>query len=180
MRKPPKPLDKQRLEELALAYVARFATSKAKLERYLARKLRERGWDDESEPDINALSEKYEEFGYLDDEQFARSRSNGLLKRGYGPRRVDQALGEAGIAVEMRENLRPNVRQIRQSALKMAQKRRFGPYGGGILERSQREKQLAAMARAGHAFEDAVRVVDAESEREAEEWAAEADDENGI
>ena len=36
-----RPLDKARLEELALAYVARFATSAARLESYLARKLRE-------------------------------------------------------------------------------------------------------------------------------------------
>ena len=36
-----KPLDASRLDELALAYVARFATSRAKLLRYLGRKLRE-------------------------------------------------------------------------------------------------------------------------------------------
>src|SRR5690606_22662366 len=43
-RRAPKPLDAARLDELALTYVARFATSAAKLERYLKRKLRERGW----------------------------------------------------------------------------------------------------------------------------------------
>ena len=37
-----KPLDAARLDELALAYVARFATSRAKLLRYLARKVRDR------------------------------------------------------------------------------------------------------------------------------------------
>lgn len=48
----PKPLDSVRLEELALAYVARFATSAAKLEDYLRRKLRERGWDGEGDPPV--------------------------------------------------------------------------------------------------------------------------------
>ena len=38
------PLDEAGLNELALAYVARYATSRAKLLAYLARKLRERGW----------------------------------------------------------------------------------------------------------------------------------------
>ena len=38
----PRPLDAPRLEELALSYVARFATSAAKLDDYLRRKLRER------------------------------------------------------------------------------------------------------------------------------------------
>lgn len=177
MRKPPRPLDEQRLEELALAYVARFATSRAKLERYLARKLRERGWDDKNQPDINALSVRYEGLGYIDDAAFARARSGSLLRRGYGLRRVDQALGEAGIAADMRENLRPAVREIRQSALKMTQKRRLGPYGEAISDRSQREKQIAAMLRAGHDLDIALFAVDATSREELEQWAAEFDDE---
>ena len=40
-RKPPRPLDAARLNEMALAYVARFATSAGKLSDYLRRKLRE-------------------------------------------------------------------------------------------------------------------------------------------
>ena len=43
-RRRAKPLDRTRLEELAVAYVARFATSAGKLKAYLQRKLRERGW----------------------------------------------------------------------------------------------------------------------------------------
>lgn len=177
MRKPPKPLDRTRLEELALAYVARFATSRAKLERYLVRKLRERGWDEENEADIRGLAERYEELGYLNDSVFARARSGGLLRRGYGPRRVGQALGEAGIARELRENLRPDVREIRHSALIMAQKRRFGPYGVAHPDRAAREKQIAAMLRAGHDHAVAVRLIDAPSVGEAEEWAHEFDGE---
>ena len=44
-RKPRPPLNAAKLEELALGYVGRFATSRAKLLSYLKRKLRERGWD---------------------------------------------------------------------------------------------------------------------------------------
>ncbi len=39
----PSPLTATRLQDLALSYVARFATTRAKLEAYLVRKLRERG-----------------------------------------------------------------------------------------------------------------------------------------
>ena len=88
-----KPLDASRLEELALTYVARFATSAAKLERYLTRKVRERGWEGESEPQFAALVERYIELGYVDDAAFARARAGSLLRRGYGPRRIGQALG---------------------------------------------------------------------------------------
>ena len=55
-----------RLGEMALAYVARFSTSAARLERYLRRKLRERGWDGEGEPQVAALVERYVDLGYVD------------------------------------------------------------------------------------------------------------------
>src|SRR3546814_15823482 len=44
-----KPLDAARRDELALAYVARFATSRAKLARYLSRKIGESDWIDEAD-----------------------------------------------------------------------------------------------------------------------------------
>ena len=83
-RRVPKPLDAARLDELALTYVARFATSAARLERYLKRKLRERGWEGEREPDLAALVGRYVELGYVDDAAYARARSGSLLRRGYG------------------------------------------------------------------------------------------------
>ena len=95
-RRAPRPLDPARLEELALAYVARFATSAAKLQQYLARKLRERGWDGPGPADLGAIAERFVACGYIDDEAYARAKSGGLLRRGYGPRRVAQALGESG------------------------------------------------------------------------------------
>ncbi|WP_245978597.1 RecX family transcriptional regulator, partial [Aurantiacibacter xanthus] len=79
-------------------YVARFATSSGRLEAYLARKLRERGWEEgEPGPDIPALVADFASRGYVDDEAYARTRSEGLLARGYGARRVGEALRQAGI-----------------------------------------------------------------------------------
>lgn len=178
-KRPPKPLDRQRLEELALAYVARFATSAAKLERYLARKLRERGWEGEGDPGLATLIERYVERGYVDDAAFARARTGGLLQRGYGLRRVNQALGEAGIAEEVREDVAPGEAAQRRAALAYARKRRFGPFGAEPPDRERREKQLAAMIRAGHPFDSARALIDAPGEAAAEEWAAEADEEGG-
>jgi regulatory protein len=172
-----KPLDSVRLEELALAYVARFATSAAKFERYLARKLRERGWDGERAPDLAVLVGRYVELGYVDDEAFARAKSGSLLRRGYGPRRVRQALGEAGIAEEVRDEVRPGAAAERRAALALARKRGFGPFGADKPDRARREKQLAAMLRAGHTLDSAREMVDAASEAAAEEWAAGRDDE---
>lgn len=176
-RRPPKPLDSARLEELALAYVARFATSRAKLEAYLARKLRERGWEGEAEPQVSALAERYVELGYVDDAAYARARAGGLLRRGYGARRVDQALGAAGIGEDIREDLRPGEAEARRAALALAKRRRFGPFGSQLPDRALREKQIAAMMRAGHAIGHAVALVDAPDAGAAGEWLAEAEEE---
>jgi regulatory protein len=176
----PRPLDAARLDELALTYVARFATTAAKLERYLRRKLRERGWDGEREPDLAALAGRYVELGYVDDAAYARAKSGSLLRRGYGPRRVRQALGEAGIDEAIREQVRPGEGAERRAALALARKRGFGPFGRttetGPLDRERRSKQIAAMLRAGHPLDSAREMVDAASEAAAERWAAECDD----
>jgi len=179
VRRAPLPLDRARLEELALAYVGRFATSAAKLERYLARKLRERGWDGEAGPDLAALVGRYAELGYVDDAAYARAKGGSLLRRGYGPRRVRQALAEAGIDEETREQTRAGEAAERRAALALARKRRFGPFGEARPDRQQREKQLAAMLRAGHPLDSAREMVDAASESAAEDWAAACDDEEG-
>lgn len=179
-KRAPKPLDRARLQELALAYVARFSTTGAKLERYLKRKLRERGWDDEGEPDVAALAQRYAELGYVDDAAWAKSKSGSLLRRGYGPRRVKEALGAAGVAETIRDSLRPGDAEMRHAALALARKRRFGPFGKEQPDAARREKQIAAMLRAGHMLDSAREMVDAETVAAAEDWAAELDDDREI
>lgn len=176
-RRPPKPLDPPRLEELALAYVARFSTSAAKLQSYLARKLRERGWEGASEPQIAALAERFVAAGYIDDTAYARAKSGGLLRRGYGERRIGQALSAAGIAEEVRAEVRASETARRRAALTLARKRRFGPFGAGVGDRAARQKQIAALLRAGHPMDSARVLVDAADERAAEDWAAAAEEE---
>lgn len=175
----PRPLTAARLDELALSYVARFATSAGKLRDYLRRKLRERGWegreDGAAEPDVGAIVARFVELGYIDDAVFARAKAGGLLRRGYGERRVEQALGAAGIAEEDRS--RASKTEARQAALVMARKRRFGPFGSEPLDRPRREKQLSAMLRAGHPLESARNLVNAASIEAAELWAGESDEE---
>ena len=173
----PKPLDAARLEELALAYVARFATTRAKLEAYLARKLRERGWDSETPPRIAEIAERFERAGYIDDEAYARAKAGSLLRRGYGMRRVGQALGAAGVDEAVREVVAPREAERRAAALTMVRKRRFGPYASApSTDRAQREKQIAAMLRAGHSAQHALVLLDAASVDEAEAWANESEE----
>ncbi|WP_240950262.1 regulatory protein RecX [Novosphingobium sp. ERN07] len=179
-KRAPRPLTRQKLDELALSYVARFATSAGKLSDYLRRKLRERGWEGEGEPDIDAIVTRFTDLGYIDDAVFARGKAQGLLRRGYGARRIDQALGAAGIAEPLREEARGTERERRHAALIMARKRRFGPFGvreeGARLDPAVREKQVAAMLRAGHPLALVREVVNAVSQQALEEWIDEAGD----
>ena len=175
-RRPPQPLNPARLDELALHYVARFATSAAKLETYLKRKLRERGWDGESPAALDVLVERFVQNGYVDDTAFARARSGSLLRRGYGKRRIDSALYAAGIAEEVRDEVRAGESAQRAAALALARKRRLGPYGPPPADRAAREKQIGAMLRAGHPLDSARELVNAASMEAAEEWAAELDE----
>ncbi len=170
-KRAPKPLDSVRLEELALAYVARFATSAGKLEAYLRRKLRERGWGEEGEAPVEPLVGRFVAAGYVDDRGYALAKAGGLLRRGYGGRRIDQALGAAGIAEDLREEARGTVAAQRRAALALARKRGFGPFGAAAGDRAAREKQVAAMLRAGHPLDSARRIVDADSIAALEEWA---------
>lgn len=167
-----RPLDGAALEQLALAYVARFAVSSAKLQGYLLRKLRERGWAGEGEPPVEHLVERCVGAGYVDDAAYARGKDAVLLARGYGRRRIDQALMAAGIGEDLRHALRGRQSAERRAALAMARKRRFGPFGASEPDRAQKERQLAAMLRAGHPLDSAREMVNAASVAAAEQWAA--------
>lgn len=176
-KRPPQPITAARLEELALAYVARFATSGARLEDYLRRKLRERGWEGEGEPEPASIARRFAELGYIDDEAYARAKSGSLLRRGYGAGRVRQALGAAGIAEDIQAEVAAGEGERRRAALALAKKRGFGPFARGEpVDRAGREKQLAAMLRAGHALDFAREMVNATVIEAAEEWAAECDE----
>jgi regulatory protein len=175
-KRPPKPLDSAKLEELALGYVARFATSAAKLDGFMRRKLRERGWAGEGEPPIAALVAKCVTHGYVDDTAFARARTGSLLRRGYGKQRITQTLSAAGIAAEVRSEVAPDRAAQRQAAFALARKRHFGPFGAEPPDRARREKQIAAMLRAGHPLDSARDLVNAASIQVAEDWAGEGDE----
>lgn len=167
----PKPLDPARLEELALAYVARFATTQAKLRGYLQRKLREHGWEGEEPPPVDALVARHAERGHVDDAAWARMKAGSLLRRGYGARRVSEALGQAGVEDALRDEVRPDLTEQRRAALVLARRRKFGPFAiQPASDPRARDRQLAAMLRAGHSLDIARRIVESEDADALERW----------
>ena len=152
-RRDPVPLDSAKLDELALTYVGRFATSRAKLGAYLSRKIRERGWAGDRPPEPGRIVERLAGLGYVDDAQYALSKARALTGRGYGPRRVSQSLYAAGIAEEDGEAARALAgEESVEAALRYARRRRIGPFAAEVPDPAARERALAAMVRAGHSF----------------------------
>jgi regulatory protein len=161
-KKPRPPLDGEGLERLALFYAGRYATTRAKLRAYLGRKLAERGWAGDGEPPIEGLAERLAALGYVDDRAFAASRAGALMRRGYGERRVRQALRAAGVEAEDAEaaNLETE-EQAWGAALRFARRRRIGPWSDGRPDREGRRKAAAALLRAGHPIDIVRRLLDA-------------------
>jgi regulatory protein len=187
-RKLPRPLDARQIDELALAYVARFATSAGRLSDYLKRKIRERGWDGESAPDVAppdvaAVVARMVDLHYIDDAGFAQARGAGLMRRGYGTRRIAETLSRDGIEAPLIATAAGSEMDRRRAALAFAQRRRLGPFGRGSasgdncrLDPATRARQVAAMMRAGHPLGYARAMVEAVSQVAAQQWVDEADD----
>jgi regulatory protein len=145
------PLEPESLRRLALRYVERYATTEARLARYLERKVRERGWAGDAEPSIGPLVAQMAGLGYVNDRQFAEMRAAALVRRGYGRRRIDADLRFAGIGDDDLAAAAPSDDdEAREAALVFARRKRIGPFGKDALDPIARRRAFAAMVRAGH------------------------------
>jgi regulatory protein len=166
----PRPINAAQLQELAVGYAARYATTAAKLRRYLQRKLGERQWTPAEPADIDMLVARIVTLGYVDDRVYAASKQRDLTARGFGAGRVKGALNAAGVSRDdIAAALAPDddtPADPYAPAIAFARRRRFGPFAreGTPTDPARRARELAAMARAGHDFTVAKRVLSAVDE----------------
>jgi regulatory protein len=174
----PRPIDAAQLQEMALGYAARYATTAAKLRRYLQRKLGERIWTPADPPDIDGLVSRLIGLGYVNDRAYAASKQRDLTARGFGAGRVRGALAAAGVGRDdVAAVLAPEdgtTADPYAPAIAFARRRRFGPFArdGASHDPARRNRELAAMARAGHDFAIAKRVLSAADTMAAEGLSA--------
>lgn len=158
-RSRPSPLDRAGLESLALRYVERFATTRARLTDYLARKIRERGWEGVV-VDPAAIAERMAELGYIDDRAWGEAKAAAMARRGLGARRVAGALHHAGVVGDDADAIAPDIAARSVAAvIAFARRRRMGPFADVEPDRALREKHIAALLRAGHAPDLARRIA---------------------
>lgn len=173
------PLDDAALRALAIRYVARYATSSGKLEAYLKRKVRERGWSGDSPPALSALVTQCVDRGYVDDAVFARNRADGLARKGMGQSRIGLSLRAAGVpdsvARSALNDLSGDPLKTLLRAILFARRKRIGPYGTGGADPKVRERWMGQMIRAGHDGETTRTLLALDSEA-AEVLAQQAQD----
>ncbi len=153
------------LHEAALGYLARGSASAATLGRVLerrvsnwARRSARAGGDPEAiatdvetcRSSIASIVARFCEVGLLNDEAYAKSRARSLGRAGRSRRAILANLTAKGVAATTAREALPD--DELGAALVFARKRRIGPFAREPIDprdRAARQKELAAMARAG-------------------------------
>lgn len=164
----------QYLENAALHYLERFASSTANLRSVLMRKVKRSAQAHGTDPEegagwVDDLLARYVRSGLLNDETYARMRTESLHRRGASTRAIAQKLAAKGIDRDeadkaldsLREDVGPEVDLT--AALALAKRRRLGVYRLPDARAAHRDKDMAALGRAGFGYDIARRVVDAET-----------------
>ena len=167
--------DKARLRRAALAYLARYAAPSAHVRRILQRRLERaaaRGAEIRAgDEDIDAVVADLVSMGLLDDRAWAEAQARTLRRRGASARAVAVRLSSRGAPREEIERLiagEGDGAEL-QAARALARRRRLGPWRGPAERAARRDRDMAAMARAGFGLSLARQVIDADAPPEAGE-----------
>jgi regulatory protein len=180
MAKVPSKITPSYLENAALHYLERFASSSANLKRVLLRKIDRSvahwgGARDDHLAHLDTVLVKLARLGYLNDAAYAEAKVRALHRQGKGSRTIRATLAAKGVAADQSaaalDALAEDVPEPDfAAAVRLAKKRRLGPFRREGRE-ELRNKDLAALARAGFDFDTCRRVIEAESPEALEEEA---------
>jgi regulatory protein len=163
--KPAKPYGAAELDEAALRYLNRFDATAKKLSDHLARVARKRGELEAARPLIEALIQRYQRSGLIDDRRFARRRAEALQARGASRRLVSLKLVHSGVARDIVDEVLGERRvdtaltSELEAAAAYVKRKRLGRFRSGEVQPDMRRKDLARLARQGFDFDTAVRAL---------------------
>jgi regulatory protein len=168
-RRGPKPATAAHLEKAALHYLERYASSSGNLRRVLLRKVARsaqlHGSDaDEGAGIVDALVARLLRSGLLDDRAYATQKATSLRRRGTSRFGIRGKLASKGVAGELVEETLAGLDAEAgggelAAACALVRRRRLGPCRAPAERARFREKDLAALARAGFGFDLARRVL---------------------
>ncbi len=174
-KKIPKPVTPQSLRNAALAYIDKFATSRDNLRKVLMRRVQKSNYyHDTSIQDgidwIEELLNKLETAKFINDRAYAEGRAGALHRKGTSLKVIRLKLLEKGLsdadishALEALEEESQSDNLERDAAIALARRRRLGPWRLPEKREDYKEKDLAAMARAGFSYDMAREIIEAET-----------------
>jgi regulatory protein len=180
--KTPRKITAQRLENMALYYLGRYASSSANLKRVLMRKVERAAAAHDADPAegaklIEDLIVRYLRSGLIDDRAYAAQKAASLQRRGASRFGIKGKLRQKGVAGALIDDALHGLEEQGSTASELAsacalvRRRRLGPYREKGKRATMRDKDLAALSRAGFGFEVARRVLDAPDIAAVEELA---------
>ena len=186
-RKPARPLTEAALENAAVHYLSRFASSSGNLRRVLMRKVARAARDGEAGEAaagarmVDALIARYLEKGLLDDRAYAGQAAASLARRGASRFSIAGKLAQKGVDNDL---VRQTIAALDEeggaselaAACALARRRRLGPYRAPGKRAEFRDKDLASLARAGFRLDLARRVLRAKDVEALERLARGEDD----
>jgi regulatory protein len=169
-RKVPTRISPAYLENAALHYLQRFATSQANLRRVLLRKVerscRHHGQDPaEFTGLVDDLVQRYVRSGMIDDQRYAEAQVASSRRRGRSAQGIRARLAAKGVGGELvQAALAEHEGDDGDAARAFARRRRLGPWRTTGNRADFRERDLASLGRAGFAYDIARTVIDSEQE----------------
>lgn len=155
--RPPGKIDAAYLDRAALYYLERFASSAENLKRVLKRKIDRRA---KARGEVAAqfynliepLVERYAASGLINDGVYAQGQVASLRRRGGSKRMIAAKLNAKGIRGEvLMDALQQDETDELEAARNYARRRKLGPWRSKNVD-EYRDKDLAALARAGFSF----------------------------
>ncbi|NKB45548.1 MAG: RecX family transcriptional regulator [Alphaproteobacteria bacterium] len=173
-RKVPRRITKERLRNIALYHLQRFATSSENLRRVLYRRTLKAARHHETDMDqarawIDDVVGALIRSAAIDDSRYADGKTLTLLRRGQSLRKIRAYLASKGVDGEtINAALERATEEVGdpdlEAARAYAMRRRLGPFRTKGLSSEAKQKELAALGRAGFRYEIARKIVEAETE----------------
>ena len=168
-KKPPKKITEKYLYNSGLAYLQRFPTSTPHFRRIMGRKI-DRSCNyhkDQNREDCATLLDgavgTFTRMGLLNDEAYLQGMVNSLRRRGLSRQAILFKLQQKGLtgtdvaaALAAQDEENTEVSADMAAGLRLARRKRLGPFR---KVEADRNKELAAMARAGFDFETAQKIL---------------------
>lgn len=172
VKRPLRKITKQRLKNIALYYLKRFESSVENLRKVLMRRVNDYAY---SNPDFNKteacewieeILSDFEQHQYINDNRYAEIKIRDYLSAGKAERYIRGKLKEKGIEESLVDSILAEQEYSPfENALRLAKKKRIGPYREGEeLRKEFRQKDMGTLVRAGFDYDVVTEVLGTYSE----------------